>query len=74
MILQNAIKGEVLVQSGEFFKINGCYEYHSHVEDHEDENCYVPSQAYSMLFDNGEKAPKLGSCIHNVFWKLTYSD
>ena len=69
MTLQNP-KETILVKSGEFVKFRGCCEYHSH--EGNDEKCFVPSQAYSMLFDKDEIAPKLGSCVYNILWKLVY--
>ena len=72
--MQNISKTEnVIVQSGEFFKISGCYQYIKHVIKDEYNECFIPDQSYRMLFSVGEKAPLLGSCVHAILWKLIYS-
>ena len=60
------------IQSGNFFKISGCYQYLAHVESGHDDGCIVPDQSHRMLFSKGEKAPLLGSCEHPIYWKLIY--
>lgn len=57
-----------IVKSGDYFKVDGFYRYHEHVG--KDEGCFVPDAARYMLFKRGQKATKLGSCTHEIEWKL----
>lgn len=54
------ISGETFIQTG-YYKYNGHADYKQH-------DCFVPNQSNNMLFQKGEKVPKLGSCDHDIEW------
>ncbi len=69
MSLENLTNNQIIIKSGESFKVDGFYRFAGHTSGH-DEKCFVPSSAYFMLFRSGQIASKLASCEHEVCWKL----
>ncbi|RNJ79346.1 MAG: hypothetical protein EB829_02265 [Nitrosopumilus sp. H8] len=63
---------EKIVKSGDYFEVDGFYRYFGHVGD-EEEKCKIPRVTCFMLFKKGQKATKLGSCPHDIQWKLITS-
>ena len=58
------------IKTGEETEASGYYKYLEHVTEANNEDCFIPPQTKMMLFKKGEKAPTLGSCPHDVVWKL----
>ncbi len=61
------------VVSGQLFWDTGFFMYYGHADGNSHRECFVPSQTKMMLFKENEKAPKLGSCHHDVVWRYVAS-
>lgn len=61
-----------LVKTGNRFPVTGYYAYSKHV-DEKHTPCYVtPQSSAGILFKKGGIVPKLGSCPHDIYWKLEF--
>ena len=59
---KNGCQDHLIIKTGQKFKTSGYYRLINHHE------CFIPQQAYEMLFKKGETAPK--SCEHVAEWQL----
>lgn len=48
----------------------GYYKYHGHAKHEQPCDAFVPPQSQAMFFKKKQRAPKLGSCEHDIIWVL----
>lgn len=59
-----------IIESGKKVTVSGYYVYVEHVIKN-DLNCFVaPKAKLGLYLTKGSTAPRLGSCPHDVKWKL----
>ena len=63
-----------LVKSGDKVPKDGYYVYFRHSNVNEFDDCFVTDKARSGLYlSKGSITPTLGSCTHDVIWRLDSS-
>ncbi|RNJ78098.1 MAG: hypothetical protein EB829_00150 [Nitrosopumilus sp. H8] len=63
---------EILVKSGDTFPETGVYSYARHANN-DNKNCHVtPNASMGISYLKGGFVPKLGSCPHEIYWKLEF--
>lgn len=67
--MQNTLENEIFVKNDQVIETSGFYCYDDHVSQN-GENCFIPKSSYLMYFKKGDIGTKLGSCPHDVNWKL----
>ncbi|RNJ75609.1 MAG: hypothetical protein D9C04_00600 [Nitrosopumilus sp. B06] len=73
MVKMKAATTEILVKSGDRFPLTGSYSYAKHVNN-DNKNCYITSRAKIGIMQlKGGLALKLGSCPHEIYWKLEFT-
>ena len=66
-------RNKLEVVSGQLFWDTGFFMYNGHADGNWHPECFIPPQCRLMLFKENEKAPKLGSCHHDVVWRFVAS-